>query len=1151
MSTTLLDNYQPKFQKRQVQNNSSSFTIGWIVPEMDDYYRAATDLLNITLAENYDPLEFSGGFKILPIVGNYAGGKAVSYLRNISSMNALVGVIGAGTMDYLQLSALWTSALNIPMCSGSFYDDDFNSTEFPTFFRTSPTPNMYARAIIQLIKYNKWNRIAVLNSDYETVRSGTFLHELNDELSKSESNLTIYFETYGSNGGETLESCLADIVIQQRSIILFLGNPVEYIDTLKKATTFGLVGADVVWIVPPDVHYYLESKGAVSPADYSLLSGTLSVAADVGKGPRYEKFLESWNNFGNFYPSFKLFPKPPETIIYHRVCLELLIQEIKQIFRGVSLKGILESKISDILSEINVPKSFEGMDTSIGKVEFINSAVDGYVYLSYYGNGEFVEFAKYKNGSFIPFAPIIYHGGSTTTPLDVKKSTAEILRFWGLTVGLPISAIILTILIISYFIYRYKKSNTKRPPNHNSMQSLGQPKVDVQSNVKTATDILNKNRSKRTGKVGLTPYEVQFILSVLTATTEDQFTPNFQAMEEQDGGVNAIDEETKAWVLSAVMASAPQKRANGSILHPSNFRASITRRAHGMGAVREHGPVIQSTSSNWFRASNIVDNDKVSQSHESNINNYSLSSDENHSQYSGQKHIDVSFVTPSDSKLKSGIIPRQSLGVELGGGGGSGASEGLQPLKDLERIDQNKVEDYMNLWYVSWNFDMFHFSEMSDGHPLYFTAVNLLHSKEVLNVLNINAEKFQRWMLLMESEYHDHPYHNAIHAADVLHAFNYLLLEDPMSETYTPVEIFAGMIAAIGHDIDHPGLNNQFLVKSRDELAVLYSDVSVNEYHHIAHIFQTSSKSKYNIFADFSNEEYEEIRKIIIRLILATDMSNHFEYLTKFKTKLQQSNIAIGRLETQENRMIVMEIAMKCADLNNPSKTSDLARKWTENIMEEFFRQGDREREMGLPISQFMDRTNTNIAKCQIGFIDILVAPLYDAWITFNNHNEKCLKLQREIGKNRNHWAGLSTSQQILAQQSALKSSHTPTSSELNRRNSETAKDPNAHTPSVSVGPGGIGSNGGGGTGGQGGEKGTPASSISMQRTPGPGSQHSMNIRKSMHPVQQSQALTVSSGSWSSKKRSSMASVKPTPPMILHASKSHADELLEDEIVKV
>ena len=43
--------------------------------------------------------------------------------------------------------------------------------------------------------------------------------------------------------------------------------------------------------------------------------------------------------------------------------------------------------------------------------------------------------------------------------------------------------------------------------------------------------------------------------------------------------------------------------------------------------------------------------------------------------------------------------------------------------------------------------------------------------------------------------------------------------------------------------------------------------------------------------------------------------------------------------------------------------------------MTEFFAQGELEQERGLPVSMLMDRATTNIAKAQVGFIDIIVMP--------------------------------------------------------------------------------------------------------------------------------------------------------------------------------
>ena len=63
-----------------------------------------------------------------------------------------------------------------------------------------------------------------------------------------------------------------------------------------------------------------------------------------------------------------------------------------------------------------------------------------------------------------------------------------------------------------------------------------------------------------------------------------------------------------------------------------------------------------------------------------------------------------------------------------------------------------------------------------------------------------------------------------------------------------------------------------------------------------------------------------------------------------------------------------------CADLSNPTKPLDLYRHWVDLIMEEFFRQGDREREYSMDISPMCDRHNATIEKSQV---IVMIAIIY------------------------------------------------------------------------------------------------------------------------------------------------------------------------------
>jgi len=130
-----------------------------------------------------------------------------------------------------------------------------------------------------------------------------------------------------------------------------------------------------------------------------------------------------------------------------------------------------------------------------------------------------------------------------------------------------------------------------------------------------------------------------------------------------------------------------------------------------------------------------------------------------------------------------------------------------------------------------------------------------------------------------------------------------------------------------------------------------------------------------NFLKGLSREQYLEVRDTIIQLVLGTDMKYHFEHYTKFKTKVQSETFKPGC--EREDVKFLMSVAMHTADIANPAKPMKVCLQWTELVMEEFFRQGDLEQQLGMPISPFYDRTKNNTAQCQIGFINVLVRPLY------------------------------------------------------------------------------------------------------------------------------------------------------------------------------
>ncbi|KAG2425826.1 hypothetical protein HXX76_013451 [Chlamydomonas incerta] len=78
-------------------------------------------------------------------------------------------------------------------------------------------------------------------------------------------------------------------------------------------------------------------------------------------------------------------------------------------------------------------------------------------------------------------------------------------------------------------------------------------------------------------------------------------------------------------------------------------------------------------------------------------------------------------------------------------------------------------------------------------------------------------------------------------------------------------------------------------------------------------------------------------------------------------------------------RLLTLQIALKCADIGHLGESLEVHKKWLSNLEEEFFRQGDRERALGLPISPLFDRSKQGVSKSQVGFYDFVALPLVHA----------------------------------------------------------------------------------------------------------------------------------------------------------------------------
>uniref|UniRef100_A0A0N5AZ29 Phosphodiesterase n=1 Tax=Syphacia muris TaxID=451379 RepID=A0A0N5AZ29_9BILA len=299
-----------------------------------------------------------------------------------------------------------------------------------------------------------------------------------------------------------------------------------------------------------------------------------------------------------------------------------------------------------------------------------------------------------------------------------------------------------------------------------------------------------------------------------------------------------------------------------------------------------------------------------------------------------------------------------------------------------------------------WTFDVLQLEKITDNHALSQLGIKTFDRWKVHEHLHCLPETIAHWFNLIEANYHSsNPYHNATHAADVLQATSYFLDSPVVMQHVQDSHAIAALIAAAVHDLDHPGRGNPFLINTRQPLALIYNDQSVLENHHVAFAFQLTlqASNNANIFAKLKREEFVAIRQAIVEMVLATDMSKHFEYLAKFQQAV--INRPTDAPETDEDRnavsLTVCRMMIKCADIGNPTREWALCQKWAMRVVEEYFEQTVEEREKGLPLTmELFDRNTCNVPLTQCGFIDMFAREAFMNWSEFAELPELLMQLE-------------------------------------------------------------------------------------------------------------------------------------------------------------
>ncbi|KAI7848061.1 hypothetical protein BDC45DRAFT_326020 [Circinella umbellata] len=280
---------------------------------------------------------------------------------------------------------------------------------------------------------------------------------------------------------------------------------------------------------------------------------------------------------------------------------------------------------------------------------------------------------------------------------------------------------------------------------------------------------------------------------------------------------------------------------------------------------------------------------------------------------------------------------------------------------------------------------------------------------------------------IYNSYHNNNPYHNFRHAVDVLQSTYYFLCQmgilEPMDRsTFTPflksqesecervdvgysqttlteeqasyhkrckellrpIDILALLMASIGHDVGHPGVTNMFMIQSETPLAVLYNDRSVLESYHSMAFFHLLRKSCFSKLTYVEhNPDWKWFRKMVVHCILATDMGMHDDYVQRIEKQADHwhnHDIDLNNeSEKDQERLTICGALIKCADIGNCTRPFSVAKRWARILAEEFARQGDLEKELGLNVLPINDRGKVSLGEFQLTFEKAIALKLYKA----------------------------------------------------------------------------------------------------------------------------------------------------------------------------
>ncbi|KAG7398834.1 hypothetical protein PHYBOEH_010348 [Phytophthora boehmeriae] len=198
------------------------------------------------------------------------------------------------------------------------------------------------------------------------------------------------------------------------------------------------------------------------------------------------------------------------------------------------------------------------------------------------------------------------------------------------------------------------------------------------------------------------------------------------------------------------------------------------------------------------------------------------------------------------------------------------------------------------------------------------------------------------------------PFHNATHAADVMHTLFMMLWNTSLGEKISLHNQVGALLAAVMHDVEHVGLTNDFLIKTNHPIALKYPTKAPMESKHMDLALQAVVDPRFNILSKMSTIHQEQVLAVVRETISATALIYQPELLAEVSNTtpeewkmLEDEDIVLP----QNLQIRSLRIAMHVSDISQTMKPFANHQKWVFRLNDEHYKQGELDEREHLCVS--------------------------------------------------------------------------------------------------------------------------------------------------------------------------------------------------------